>query len=265
MFPSPAQRTFKDNLTWRLIAAVPLLIMLVVAILDYSDTQKFDAPLWSITAFFALLFALACVSASKRKISVHAEGITYKSMTNEIDLRWDEITETRYGQQPFNAGVHFGLLGLLFMAAARKGDKMIRSFQIIGPRTINISSNIRDQQEAIHLVLQAVNPRFRQDAERLLRSGGTLSFGGISLTPVGVVWKSKEPIPYNAIVKCRMDDAYLRIKAEGKWLDNIAVSPKKIPNVFVLIDMIEARRGTGLGQQTTAAMAGSSASIYLHR
>ena len=265
MFSSPAQRTFKDNLTWRLIAAIPFLIMLVVAIIDYYDTQKFDSVLWGIAAFFALLFAFACVWASKRRISVHAEGISYKSMTNEVDLRWDEITETRYGQQPFNAGVHFGLLGLLIMAAAKKGDKMIRSFQIIGPRTIKISSNIRDQQEVISLVLQAVNPRFRQDAERLLNSGGTVSFGTISISPVGVIWKSKEPIPYSAIVKCRMDDAYLRIKAEGKWLDNIAVSPKKIPNVFVLLDLIEARRGTGLGQQTAAAMAGSSASMYLHR
>ena len=131
MFSSPAQRTFKDNLTWRFVAAIPLLIMLVIAILGYSDTHKFNPALWGVTAFFALLFGYACVWASKRRISVHAEGISYKSMTNETDLRWDEITETRYGQQPFNAGVHFGLLGLLIMAAAKKGDKMIRSFQIM--------------------------------------------------------------------------------------------------------------------------------------
>ena len=62
-----------------------------------------------------------------------------------------------------------------------------------------------------------------------------------------------------------MDGAFVRIKAEGKWLDNISVSPKKIPNVFVLLDMIEARRATALGQQTAAAMAGPSAGMYLGR
>jgi hypothetical protein len=209
--------------------------------------------------------AYACVWAAKRQISIHAEGISYKSMMTEKDLRWDEITETRYGQQPFNVGVHFGLIGALIMAISKKGDKMIRSFQIIGPRTIKISSNIRDQHEAIHMVLQAVNPRFRQEAERILSSAGTVAFGGISLSPVGVIWKSKEPIPYSAIMKCRMDDSYVRIKAEGKWLDNIAVSAKKVPNVFVMLDMIEARRGAAPGQQTAAATAGSSAGIYLQR
>jgi hypothetical protein len=264
MFPSPAQRTFKDKLTWRVAATVPLLIVLGIGVYDYSDTHIVEPRLWSFVAFFALLFVYACIWAAMRQVTVHAEGISYKSMMNEKDLRWDEITETRYGQQLAVSGVHFGLIGLIGMLLA-KGDKMIRSFQIIGPKTINISSNIRDQQEAIRMVLQTVNPRFRQDAERVLNSAGTVSFGSISLSPVGVIWKSKEPIPYSAIVKCRMDDAFVRIKAEGKWLDNIAVSPRKVPNVFVLLDMIEARRGPALGQQTAVAMAGSSASMYLQR
>jgi hypothetical protein len=265
VFLSPAQRTFKDNSLWRLIAATPFLILLAIAIFAYFDTRTFDPALWSLAAFFALPFAYAWIWAAKRRISIHAEGISYKSIMNEKDLRWDEITETRYSQQPFNTGAHFGVIGLLIMALSKKSDKMIRSFQIIGPRTIKISSNIRDQQEAIRMVLQAVNPRFRQDAERVLNSAGTVSFGGIALSPVGVVWKSKDPIPYSAIVKCRMDDAFLRIKAEGKWLDNIAVSPKKIPNVFVLLDMIEARRGPAVGQQAVTAVAGSSANLYLQR
>jgi hypothetical protein len=263
MFSSPAQRTFKDNWTWRAAAAIPFLIMLAFGLFIYSETHQFEPTLWAFVAFFAFLFAFACVWAAKRQITIHAEGISYKSLMNEKDLRWDEITETRYGQQPLNVGAHFGLIGLLIMALSKKRDKMIRSFQIIGPRTIGISSNIRDQQEAIRMVLQAVNPRLRQDAERILSSSGTVAFGNISLSPTGVIWKSKEPIPYSAIVKCRMDDAMLRIKAEGKWLDNIAVSPKKVPNVFTLMDMIEARRSPALGQQASAAIAGSSASQYL--
>ncbi len=266
MFPSPAQRTFKDSFAWRIAAGIAFAVMLGLALLDYSNRQAFEPILWTITAIVTALFLFACIWAARRQISIHTEGISYKSLMSENDLRWDEITETRYGQQPFNTGVHFGVLGVLItLLMTKKGDRMIRSFQIIGPRTIKITSNIRHQEEAIHLVLQAVNPRFRQEAERMVNSGGTVSFGNISLSPAGVIWKSKEPIPYNAIAKCRMDDGFVRIKAEGKWLDNITVSPKKIPNVFVLLDMIEARRGAALGQQTAAAMAGPSASIYLGR
>ena len=266
MFPSPAQRTFKDTLAWRIAAGIAFAIMLGLALLDYSNRRELEPILWTFAAILTVLFLFACIWAAKRQISIHSEGISYKSIMGEKDLRWDEITETRYGQQPFNTGVHFGLLGVLItLLMTKKGDRMIRSFQIIGPRTIKISSNIRNQEEAIHLVLQAANPRFRQEAERMLSSGGTVSFGNISLSSAGVIWKSKEPIPYSAITKCRMDGALVRIKAEGKWLDNIAVSPKKIPNVFVLLDMIEARRATALAQQTATAMAGPSAGIYLGR
>ncbi len=147
-------------------------------------------------------------------------------------------------------------------AIARSSDKVMRTLELTGPQKITIGSNIRGVQEVVRLVLAAVNPRLRQDAERLLNSGGTVPFGKISLSPAGVIWKSKEPIPYAAIAKSRIDGAMLRVKAEGKWLDNIAVPVKKVPNVFILLDLIDEKRSTQ-GQKTVAAMAGSSANQYL--
>ena len=260
MFPSPAQRTFRDSLTWRIVAAIPFLIALVIAIAVYMEIPQIEPISWSFVAFFGLLFIYACVWAAKRRISIHAEGITYKSMTDEKDLRWDEITETCYGQQQVNMYAHFGLIGLLL--SLMKGQNLLRSLEIVGPRKIKITSNIRDNQEAISAVLAAVNPRLQKEAERVLGSGGTVSFGNLSLTSAGVVWKGKDPIPYSAIAKCRIDGSFLRIKAEGKWLDNVAVTVKKVPNVFVFLDMVQQRCET-FGQKAAAAIAGSSASQYL--
>lgn len=220
-----------------------------------------DPVLGFFTGIFGLLFAYVWWW-TKTKVTLHDEGISYKSPFREKELRWDEITETRYGQQPMNVGVHFGLLGWLIALLARGNNKMIRSFDLIGPQRIALNSNIRDVEEVVRLALAAVNPRLRQDAERILKSGGTVSFGKISLSPAGVVWKSKEPIPYAAIVKCKIDGSILRIKAEGKWLDNIAVTAKKVPNIFVLLDLVEEKRSTVAGK-TAAAMTGSSASQYL--
>lgn len=260
MFPSPAQRTFGENLTMRILAALPLLIVGGIGAVIYSQSQSLDPILWGIIAFSVALFLYACIWAAKRRVTIHQEGVSYKSLMNETDLRWDEITETRYGQQPVNMYAHFGLIGLLL--SLRKGQNVQRSLQVIGPRIIKITSQIRDNPEAIRLVLEHVNPRLRQEAARLLDSGGTIPFGNLALSPVGVIWKGKEPIPYSAIVKSRIDGALLRIKAEGKWLDNVAVNAKRVPNVFVFLDLVEQRRGA-LGQMTAAAMAGSSSSQYL--
>lgn len=261
MFPSPAQKTFGENITFRLLAALPLLITGGIGFAIYYETQQPLAPIfWGFIAFFALLFLYVCVWSAKRSISIHSEGVSYKSLAGETDLRWDEIVETRYGQQPVNVYAHFGLIGLLLSIGRRQG--LQRSLEIIGPRRIKISPQIKNNPEAIRLVLDQVNPRIRQEAERQLNSGGTVPFGNLSLSPMGVIWKGKDPIPYGAIAKCRIDGTFLRIKAEGKWLDNVAVGAKRVPNIFVLLDLIEQRR-SAQGQKPAAVSAGSSASQYL--
>jgi Bacterial PH domain len=261
MFISPPRNTFRYTFSWLIVSALVFVPLLVWAVYDYYRSRQVEPGLAFFTAVFGLLLAYAWWW-TKTRVTVHDEGISYKSPFREKDLRWDEITETRYGQQAVNAAVHFGLIGWLIAAMSRNNNKMIRSFELIGPQKITINSNIRDVEEVVRLALAAVNPRLRQDAERILNSGGTVSFGKISLSPTGVIWKSKEPIPYAALVKCKIDGAMLRIKAEGKWLDNIAVAAKKVPNIFILLDLIEAKRSTMTGKPALA-IAGSSASQYL--
>lgn len=261
MFMSPPRNTFRYTFNWLILAALLFVPLLVWVAYDYFQSRQVVPGLAFFTVLFGLLFAYAWWW-TKTKVTIHDEGISYKSPFKEKDLRWDEIAETRYGQQPINVGAHFGLIGWLITAAARSNSKMNRSFELIGPHKITINSNIRDIEEVVRLSLAAVNPRLRQDAERILNSGGTVAFGKISLSPTGVIWKSKEPIPYSALVKCKIDGAMLRIKAEGKWLDNIAVTAKKVPNIFILLDLIEAKRST-MTEKPAHAMAGSSANQYL--
>ncbi len=261
MFISPPRNTFRYTFSWLILAALFFAPILIWQVYDYSQTRQVEPGL----AFFTVISGIFVAYAwwwTKTRVTLHDEGISYKSPFREKNLRWDEITETRYGQQPLNAGAHFGLIGWLIAAMARGNNKMIRSFELIGPHKIAINSNIRDVEEIVRLALAAVNPRLRQDAERILNSGGTVSFGKISLSPGGVIWKSKEPIPYTSLMKCKIDGSMLRIKAEGKWLDNIAVTVKKVPNIFILLDLIEAKRSTMTGKPPLA-MAGSSANQYL--
>src|SRR5260370_293623 len=244
------------------LAALARHVHLVLwALYDFYRRRAVDGVLVFVTVAFGLLFAYSWLW-TKTRVTLHEEGISYKSPFGEKDLRWDEITETRYGQQPINAAAHFGLIGWLVAAMARGNNKVIRSLELIGPHKIVLNSNIRDVEDLVRLALAAVNPRLRKDADRILNSGGTVSFGKISLSPGGVVWKSKEPIPYAALVKCKIDGSMLRVKAEGKWLDNIAVTAKQVPNIFILLDLIEEKRSTAAGK-TAVAMAGSSANQYL--
>lgn len=260
MFPSPAQRTFRENFLARILAGIALVGAAFIGAVVYSEDQQLDPVFWVFAVPVALFFIYICIWSAKRRITIHQEGISYKSLMSEKDLMWEQIAGYRYGQQPVNLYMHFGLIGLLL--SIRKGTNMQQWLEVLGPTNIKITANFRDAQEAMRAVLEQVNPRLREQAERTLSSGGNVSFGGIELSPAGVIWKGKEPIPYNAIVKCKIEGAFLRIKAEGKWLDNVAVNVRKVPNVFILLDLVEQRR-IALGQKTAAAMAGSSASQYL--
>jgi hypothetical protein len=259
-FLSPPRKTFRYTVTWCIAAALPFFLLLAWVAYDFYQSRHVDPVLGFFTGAFGLLFAYACLWR-KTTVTIHEEGISYKSPFRQKDFRWNEITETRYGQQPINVAVHFGLIGWLVAAMTGGNNKMNRSFELIGPQKITVNSNIRDVEEVVRLCLAEINPRLRQDTERILNSGGTVPFGKISLSPAGVVWKSKEPIPYAAIVKSKIDGSMLRIKGEGKWLDNIAIIAKKVPNVFILLDLIEGRR-SGVAPKT-AVTAGSSANQYL--
>jgi len=263
MFPSPAQRSFHDTITFRLALAICFTGLLAWGIYDYSETNVFEPFLWTFIGMAGVLCAYTFIWAATRKVTFHTEGISYKSLVKDVDILWTDIQETRYSQTPLNVGVHFGLIGILVSAAFGKGNnQMIRSLKIIGQREITLNSNISQVEEAMQMVFQKVNPRIKEHAERMLTAGGMVSFGNVALSTQGVIWKGKQPIPYSAIAKSRIDGPNVKIKSEGKWLNDISVNVKKIPNAFVLLDMIEERR-QAQGNMAIAASAGLSASRYL--
>jgi hypothetical protein len=244
MFISSPIRTVKDTIAGRIIAALFFFGILSFAIIDYSHSHTFDPWLCGFTIFFGFLFAFAIYWAVVRRVNIHQEGINYVSPFKNSEMRWEEIAVTRYSQTPSSAGLHFGLIGLLAMVATRKSATLNKTLVLEGPVKIKLSSNMADVDEAIRLVLDAVNPRLLKQAEANLTTGMPVEFGQLSLTIQGVVWKKKNPIPYASIVKCMIEGANFQIKSEGKWLNDVSVASNKIPNVFVAIQMIETRRAT---------------------
>jgi len=59
----------------------------------------------------------------------------------------------------------------------------------------------------------------------------------------------------------QIDGSMLRVKAEGKWLDNIAITAKKVPNIFILLDLIE--ENVQRGRKNGVCNGGSTANQYL--
>jgi len=254
MFISPAERTFKHNLTGRIGLCVPALIFLTILGIISVD-QKVAALWWAAAAGAIALTVWGCALLGKNRVEIHAEGMLQQGPFSAREIAWQDVTETRFKQNPLanSAAVHFGLIGAVIAAVASSrttssgGTVEMKVASADGTR-ISLSSNYRDVAAAIREVLRRVNPRLLQEARRRVRQGDTVQFGNLSLNVTGVIWKSKPPIPYGDITKAVITGTHLRVKQQGKWLDPIAVRTEKIPNVFVALDLIEEMQSGGARQ-----------------
>jgi hypothetical protein len=250
MFMSPVERSFKHKWMLRILSLLPVVVFLLITWAVYADEKKVDEFWIMFDLFWAAFAILIWYVAGKIHLDFHAEGFVYYPAFGEPkEFTWNDIVETRYAQNNLNYAVHFGLIGLLMAAAAKNSDssqKQLTLKVVTGDkRKISLTSNFKDVDDAIRIILGKVNPRFYADAAKELQYKGSVQFGDVTVTQEGVQWKKKDLIPYTKFKKFMIDGNNLRLQAEGKWLDAISVNCEKVPNVFVLIDLVNSTRNGG--------------------
>ncbi len=254
MLISPAEVTYKQNLVLRLLLLLPVLLAWVMAGILYADASKIEP----VSAIIAVLTTLVCgwgwVSIGKAELSLHAEGVRKQTVFGTSELRWDEITQTLFQQTTTSqmAGAHLGLLGILIAGLSKKGKaaSMTLTLRSAEGRKLVISSNWQNAEDLVRKVLTRVDARLKAEFRKRIQQGETVLFGKIGLSQSGVSWKNKTPIPFTSVAKAYIGGSNFRLKGEGKWLDTISVNTKSVPNVFVLIDLIEELKAGGKGMDT---------------
>jgi uncharacterized protein DUF6585 len=250
MFVSPPEKTFRQNLTWRLLVLLPVAIAWIVAFALYADANKLEPISSGVAAALTALAVWVWVAAGKAELTIHSEGIQTQGAFGGKEMRWEEIASTTFRQIPVGqqAAAHFGLIGYLIALAATKGSSAGAMTLVLiarDGRKLTISQNWREVQEAVRMVLRRVNPGIRDDIRRRIKNGETVKFGKVGLSQQGISWKDNPPIPFPTLSKCRIAGQNLRIKAEGKWLDNISTSTARVPDVFVLLDLVDEFKSGG--------------------
>jgi len=86
MFLSPARNTFRYTLSWCIAVALLFVPLVLWAAYDFYRSRHVDSVLAFFTVAFGLLFAYAWLW-TKTRVTLHEEGISYKSPFREKDLR----------------------------------------------------------------------------------------------------------------------------------------------------------------------------------
>ena len=260
MFISPVEHTFKHGWTPRVVLLVITVGALAIAISNYIDTKVPDEFLIGFAIFMVILTGATWYFVGRAQADLYSEGIILQPALGQMkEIAWNDVVETRFAQQNINTASHFGLIGLLVAMLSKGSDSTQKnlSLQIISQdgKKLKLTSSFKDVEDAIRIVFERVNPRLYAKAVKDLQSTGKVQFGDITVTNEGVVWKTKDQVPYAKIKKFSIDGSQLRLKSEGKWLDAITVKPEKVPNVFVLIDLVENQRAGGKTGKDPVAIA----------
>jgi len=194
----------------------------------------------AISIGLVLATAAFWVVLGKSALIINDSGVRRESMFGQQEITWDQITETRYRVIPVNVYAHFGLIGALIAMSSKSGRARL-TLELIGRdgKKLKVTSNFRNADEAIGIILGRLMPPRVQDVKTRLQRGETVQFGGLGLTATAVSWKGTF-IPVSEITKAQLVRSNLQVNRSGKWLSAISVRSDKVPDVLVFLEVLES-------------------------
>jgi hypothetical protein len=207
-----------------------------------DDPQISSHPiLFWVSIALGIGLILTWIALGKTALIISDGGVRRESAFGQQEMAWSQITETRYQVIPINIYAHFGLIGALIALSAKKSGRANLTLELIAQdrRKLKVSSNYRNADEAIGMILTRILPPMVQNAKAKLQRGETVQFGGLGLSSTAVIWKGN-PIPVSEITEAEMVRGSLQIKRRGKWLSAVSVRSNKVPDVLVFLEVLES-------------------------
>lgn len=248
MIQSPPRRVFHQTVALRLGLGILFLLTAGIFLGAGLSSDPVDPRGVVIGILILAAYAALWVAMGKTTVAVFSEGVRRSSVLGTRELLWNDIAEYRYQLIPVQVGGLFGLLaGLAVQAAisATQGHSgNSRKLTLVGKsrRDIRVTSNFKDADQAIEMIVQEIHGRIKPELKRRLANGEEISFGLLRLSLQGVSWKGKSPIPPAEIGLVEISRRKLRVRRQGKRLDAFAVATERIPNVLLALELLQELR-----------------------
>ena len=238
---SYGERRFGAAYTVRILVALGVLGLVVGlwAAQDDPHTSAHPALVWISTGLMVAAATLWVV-LGKTVLIISDSGVRRESVLGQQEIVWSQITETRYRVVPINVYAHLGLIGALLALSSKSGGAQL-TLELIGHdrKKLKVTSNIRNADEAIGIILGRIMPPMVQNTKARLQRGETVQFGGIGLSATAINWKGSS-VPVSEITKAELVRSNLQIKRHGKWRSAISVRSDKVPDVLVFLEVLES-------------------------
>lgn len=246
MIVSPPRQTYRQTYNARFGLAVMFLGAALIVYFVAADAKW--APGNYVVGALVLLTIVSWILIGKSSLTIHDEGIRLVTAFGTKELEWRLVREYRYRVVPVQGG---GLIGALMIAAARRAGGRAATtnlyLTLIGDdgKKLTVSSSFKDAYDAVGAILGEVHRQMRTRLDSEVHSTGA-TFGPLRLTARDLQWKSKDPVPLTELTSALIAGQRPRIKRKGKMFDHVAVRSDKVPNVLLLLELME-KHGVGAG------------------
>ena len=251
MIHSPPEFSYPRGVTHRIatcLAALP-----VLAGIYYLRERLEPRVAWTLAGVTALACLVFWYWEAGKVVEIHPEGLVLRSAGSGRAVLWESVREVRYRAARTQAGGVFGLLlqALLRRVAGAGGPVDERSVSIRcillddQDRRFIITSAWKGAGEAVARILEKVTPLLLREAMGRLRSVGQVDFGPVVVTADAIA-RGKKAVRFPELSACGLDAGRFFVKKQGAWLTAIQVPVWKIPNVFVLLELLGRLEVPGL-------------------
>jgi hypothetical protein len=236
------ERRFRQ--TYNIRVALAALTFSLLYLLWFAAHEPEFAPqsmfFWAcVTA--ALIYGAIFIAIGQTVLTISDQGIRKESIFGVQEMRWDEISETRYRAQPARPRIPVGLFGYLITVVRKPRRIKLRLIVVARDgRQIKITTSYRRAREAISIVLGRILPQMVASVRGRVDRGETVFFGQLALSSTSVAWKTRTPVPVADITRAEIVGRNLKLKCSGKWTSAMKVRSDAIPNVLVFLEVLEA-------------------------
>lgn len=253
MIHSPPEGVYLRGLTYR-IAALILCAAFLAALL-YFRAPLGPTAFWGLSLAAVLALLLFWRQEAGKIVQVHPEGVVLRGVSSSRALRWESVREIRYRAiQSRGGGILGHLLHALLRLLSRRApgvDERAVSIRCVllsvGERPLIITSGWSRAGDAVEKIFARVNPHLLQEALDRVRTVGHAEFGPVTVQHDSIVRGGKS-IRFGEVGSWGLEKGRFFVKKQGAWLAAIQVPVSKVPNVFVLAELLRHLGVAGLRQ-----------------
>ncbi|MEP7288702.1 MAG: DUF6585 family protein [Chloroflexota bacterium] len=160
------------------------------------------------------------------RVQVFTDGLVRSQHGKTVVVRWDEIASVLQSvTKHYTNGIYTGTTHT-YTVFTKDGTKT------------TFNDTLKNVEQLGNAIQDQVAKRLYPQMMTLYNNGGTVQFGKLSISPMGLAWGDKS-LAWSEIEAVQIQKGILSVKKQEKWFKWANIPVSSIPNMLVALTMID--------------------------